>query len=616
MTGHPARWLRRRFARSRASQALAMKLVVILTAIGLVGAVVLVAVLASVILPSFGKLETKSVQVEMDRTRTALDAFARQVELKARDFAEDTAAAPDQVHARHVFEDRQVDGIAWLDGPANARSIAWRASDGVTLRRAFDRAVRHLPLGSLIGAGRSTHFYLRIGDELAAVGLVRIPPAKPGGAPRFALLARRLTETLLSEASHLPARVDLASTADTATIVATHTQFRVVLPIRGVGGRVVAGAAFTVHREFAVLGQRMLLLAVAGSILLLLLVLLALRRMMTTLVLRPLARVERHMQIVRTSGTLDLLPGPMRRDEIGSLATSFNAMLRELRDLRERLEVQNFELGKTENATAMLHNVRNALTPVSTILSGAIAQNAPVDQGLLDRAIAELAEEDIAPERRAKLAAFVAAVMAAKVQDRTARHQALEVAREAMAHVLDIIGEEQRAIHERPEVTPCDVTDIVARSATIARYAGSVSIAVSFPAHPCHVLASRIILSQVIGNLFANAADAIAAAGTGSGSIRVTIDRVGDSAQIAIRDDGEGFAASVIPNLFQRGFSTRQHKVGGLGLHWCAIAVQSMQGSLRLESAGPGYGATATVTLRLAPEAGARLPEGGRSGTG
>ncbi|MDQ2879195.1 MAG: histidine kinase, partial [Pseudomonadota bacterium] len=53
--------------------------------------------------------------------------------------------------------------------------------------------------------------------------------------------------------------------------------------------------------------------------------------------------------------------------------------------------------------------------------------------------------------------------------------------------------------------------------------------------------------------------------------------------------------------LFQRGFSTRAHKSGGLGLHWCANSMLAMGGSLALESEGAGRGAVAVLTLDCAP---------------
>ena len=207
---------------------------------------------------------------------------------------------------------------------------------------------------------------------------------------------------------------------------------------------------------------------------------------------------------------------------------------------------------------------------------------------------------DLSPERRAKLAAFLHAAFAAKMASREAMRRELEVGREAMAHVLEIIGQQQQQAHERPVLERCDVSEIVARNAAIARYSDGASIAFSFPADPHAVMANRVIPSQVIGNLLGNAAESIAATGRDTGSIGVTIEEAGDTIVVRIRDDGEGFDVATGATLFQRGFSTREHKSGGLGLHWCANSMTAMEGSLRLESDGKGLGASAVLTLRAA----------------
>ncbi|MDH2375550.1 ATP-binding protein, partial [Cobetia sp. 3AK] len=59
---------------------------------------------------------------------------------------------------------------------------------------------------------------------------------------------------------------------------------------------------------------------------------------------------------------------------------------------------------------------------------------------------------------------------------------------------------------------------------------------------------------------------------------------------------------------FQRGFSTRKNRSGGLGLHWCATSMMAMGGALRLESEGWGKGARAVLTLQRA-QAPAQAPE-------
>ena len=169
-----------------------------------------------------------------------------------------------------------------------------------------------------------------------------------------------------------------------------------------------------------------------------------------------------------------------------------------------------------------------------------------------------------------------------------------------MAHALEIIGQQQRHAHERPPLEVCDLAEALARNATIARYSDLAAIDFSFPTATTRVLANRVILSQVIGNLFGNAAESIAARGADGGTIAVTVDERDGLVDIRIADDGAGFDAATGASLFQRGFSTRRHKSGGLGLHWCANSMIAMDGALRLESTGAGQGAVAILTLRAA----------------
>ena len=449
--------------------------------------------------------------------------------------------------------------------------------------------------------GSSGNFYLRLGPAVAAVGVAQVRRSDGTGIPRgYVVMARVLTSAQVADLLQLKARIERAGSP--AVVIATPSRAlaTVHVPVPGPDGRPVAAIRFGVKREVSLLGRRMLLLAVAGSTLLLLLVLVVLRRAIGRLVLRPLARVETHMQRVRASGSLSVLSDDGRRDEIGSLGRSFNAMLQQLNDLREQIEVQSFALGRWESAVAVMHNVRNALNPVSTILSQGMASGAPIDRALLDRAVAELARDDIPAARRRKLAAFVAAGVEAWAGSREAMRGELAIGREAMTHVLEIIGQQQKQAHERPPLAPVDVTEVVARNATIARYSQHASIAFSFPSARHLAMANRVILSQVVGNLFGNAAEAIAAADGGGGTIAVTVTEEDDTVTIAIRDNGEGFEAGTGATLFQRGFSTRAHKSGGLGLHWCGNSMTAMNGALRLESAGKGQGAVALLTLKAA----------------
>jgi signal transduction histidine kinase len=598
----------------RNPSSLGAKLVLILTAVGLIGSAAITLLLASVIVPSFNQLESRSVDAHVERTRAALGEYASKVESAVRDYGDWNSSYDYMAHQTEAFEQESfsplamanlgVNGMAYVARDGRIVIARWRdgEKDDPGMRAALIAQIREIDFRKALGSRNSASFFVRLGPVVSAVGVAQVRRSDGSGAPRgYVLMARRITSQQLSGLLQLTAGLDLANVTDTNLITPSRETMRIAVPILGPAGHAVASAAFTVPRDVSVLGRRMLILAVAGSTILLLVVLLMLRRMIGRLVLRPLHRVENHMQVVRASGALGLLPDEAaRQDEIGSLGRSFNAMLRQLKDLREQLEVQSFALGRSESAVAVMHNVRNALNPISTILSQGIAQPAPMDRGTLDRAVAELAKDDIPPARRAKLVAFVAAAVEAEAKDREERRRQLQVGREAMSHVLEIIGEQQHVANGRPELEPCDVTEIIAKNATIARYSGGLSIAFSFPARPHLVMGSRVILSQVVGNLFANAAEAIGAMELGGGTIGVTIEEENGQTVIAIRDDGEGFAIDRAPTLFQRGFSTRKDKSGGFGLHWCANSMTAMQGSLRLESEGEGRGAVAVLTLATA----------------
>jgi signal transduction histidine kinase len=603
-------------ARLRLPRSLGAKLVLILTGVGLIGATALTLLLAAVITPNFNRLEQDSIAAHVARTQAVVEDLAAKVENAVRDYGDWTAswdymAAPDRAFEEESFStlamvNLDVNGMAYVRPDRSVVIARWidvaREADVPAMRGALTAAIARLDFEKALTGRSSAGFYLRLGDTLAAIGVARVRRSDGSGGSRgYVLMARAVTAAQLSTLLQLKA--GFAAPAVDVTVTSSASRTRIAVPVPGPDGHAVATAAYAVPRDLSTLGKRMLVLAVLGSSLLLAVVLLVLRRMITRLVLRPLHRVERHMGVVRSSGELGLLTGRARDDEIGSLVTSFNSMLRQLQDLREQVEVQSFTLGRSESAVAVMHNVRNALNPVTTILSQGADRSAPVDGKTIDRALGELADPALPAERREKLLAFLAAAFEAVERERADRREQLGVGRAALRQVLEIIGEQQEAAHERPALATCDISEIVAQNATIARYSGENSISFSFPARPHLVRANRVILSQVVGNLFANAAEAIAATGRGGGSIAVSVQQQGERVEIVIRDDGEGFDPARTATLFRRGFSTRAQKTGGLGLHWCANTMLAMDGTLELVSDGVGTGARAVLTLGAAANA-------------
>jgi signal transduction histidine kinase len=67
--------------------------------------------------------------------------------------------------------------------------------------------------------------------------------------------------------------------------------------------------------------------------------------------------------------------------------------------------------------------------------------------------------------------------------------------------------------------------------------------------------------------------------------------------RLTVRDTGCGFDDELKTRIFQRGFSSKQGNMSGLGLHWCANALAGMGGRIQASSPGPGMGAEFHVLL-------------------
>ena len=116
------------------------------------------------------------------------------------------------------------------------------------------------------------------------------------------------------------------------------------------------------------------------------------------------------------------------------------------------------------------------------------------------------------------------------------------------------------------------------------------------------IIADPDRLQQIVWNLLSNAIKFTPAGG------RVTIStrRVGDEIEIVVADSGAGIEPDFLPHVFDRfrqaeGGSTRRHGGLGLGLAIVRHLAEMHGGSVRVESDGPGRGATFHVRLPAKP---------------
>jgi two-component system CheB/CheR fusion protein len=116
------------------------------------------------------------------------------------------------------------------------------------------------------------------------------------------------------------------------------------------------------------------------------------------------------------------------------------------------------------------------------------------------------------------------------------------------------------------------------------------------------VLGDPIRLQQVVWNLVSNAIKFTPSGGT----IEIGLARRGQTVEVRVRDTGRGIEAKQLSQIFTSSamtHSSRQPQQGlGLGLVIVRHLVELHGGTVHAESAGPGQGATFTVTLPVTDE--------------
>jgi signal transduction histidine kinase len=125
-------------------------------------------------------------------------------------------------------------------------------------------------------------------------------------------------------------------------------------------------------------------------------------------------------------------------------------------------------------------------------------------------------------------------------------------------------------------------------------------LTVEIPADRIVVLADAVRLQQVGWNLLSNAVKFTPR----GGSVHVALRRNDTSAEIRVRDTGQGISSDLLPHVFERyrqETSTANAPQRGLGLGLAIVRhlVEGHGGSIQAFSEGRGRGSEFVVTLPL-----------------
>jgi two-component system OmpR family sensor kinase len=252
-----------------------------------------------------------------------------------------------------------------------------------------------------------------------------------------------------------------------------------------------------------------------------------------------------------------------RRDEVGELASSFDAMAESLERLFEA-ERESKETLRRFVADAS-HELR---TPLTTVL------------GYLD-----VLEES-------------------GDTDPVVRHRILQVMREEGGRMARLVEDLLVLAHlDAQRGMPAELVDLVALTREVADNYPDRRVKLVAPDPVVSVLADREALRRVVSNLLSNATKHTPS----EKKILVSVDRGSQEATLRVADEGAGISEEALPYVFERFYRAESSRAGegtGLGLAIVRETVEALEGWIEVESI-PGEGSVFTVHLPLSKE----LPE-------
>jgi PAS domain S-box-containing protein len=278
----------------------------------------------------------------------------------------------------------------------------------------------------------------------------------------------------------------------------------------------------------------------------------------------------------------------------------------ELERVHKQLLVASRQAGMAEVATNVLHNVGNVLNSVN-VSASIVAERVRKSKcaglarvaALLSEHASDLTAFLTGPQGR-HLPVYLQELAAELIAERDATSTELTVLRGNVEHIKEIVAMQQSYARRGGVTDMVDIRTLVEDSLRMNEGAFSrhrITLVRDFQEVPLISVDKHKVL-QILVNVIRNAKYACDESESGERRVTVRVRVANGVMQVAVIDTGVGIPAENLERIFSHGFTTRKEG-HGFGLHSCALAAKALGGSLHGESAGPGQGATFTLTLPL-----------------
>ena len=281
----------------------------------------------------------------------------------------------------------------------------------------------------------------------------------------------------------------------------------------------------------------------------------------TSRISRPIERLAAAAREV-AAGNWDARVAVDSRDEVGTLAASFNHMTQQLAEQRERLVQSERVAAWRELARRLAHELKNPLFPL------------------------QLTVENLTKARKLSPEEFDEIF-----------HESTATLMAEIANLKNIIARfSDFSKMPKPQLEVVDVTELLGKVAALyepvlAQHQPPIALQCATGDGHLRVAADPELLHRALSNLVLNAMDAMPQGGT----VTIGARRNDEAVEITIADTGTGMTAEECERLFTPYYTTKQHGTG-LGLAIVQSVVSDHGGTIRVESK-PGSGTSFVIDL-------------------
>lgn len=279
-----------------------------------------------------------------------------------------------------------------------------------------------------------------------------------------------------------------------------------------------------------------------------------------------------------------------------------------LEETHKRLAHTSRMAGMAEVATDILHNVGNVLNSVNVSCSMVMERLQESPATNLARIPQMLREQTgnldafLTTDPKGKKIPDYLGMLAKNIEEqRTFSLGELDQLRRHIDHIKQVVAMQQNyakvaGVEELVEVVNLIDDALHINASALDRH--RVELQRDLASLPPLLVDKHKVL-QILVNLVSNAKYAVSAAERTDKMVTVRARSAGaERVQIQVVDNGIGIVPENLARVFAHGFTTRPEG-HGFGLHSGALAAQELGGSLTVQSAGAGHGATFTLELPL-----------------